>query len=135
MTTTKAKPPRRRARSTAAAGLVGGVLIMVAVLRQGAPIWSAVLGFAILAGYAALLFIFQARNDTIGTLAGNPVDERWSLINSRAMELTATCAAVVAVGGYLVTEFAGRDNWQFALIAVVVGLSYLAGVIWYGRRL
>jgi hypothetical protein len=114
---------------------LGGVLIMVAMLRQGAPIWSAVLGFAILAAYAALLFIFQARNDTIGTLAGNPVDERWGLIHSRAMELAATCAAVVAVGGYLVTEFAGRENWQFALMAVVVGLSYLAGVIWFRRRL
>ena len=135
MTTTKTKRPRRRALSTVAVGLLGGVLIMVAVLRQGTPIWSAVLGFAILAGYAALLFIFQARNDTIGTLAGNPVDERWGLIQSRAMELAATCAAVVAVGGYLVTEFAGRDNWQFALMAVVVGLSYLAGVVWFRRRL
>jgi hypothetical protein len=135
MTTTKTKRPRRRALSTVAVGLLGGVLIMVALLRQGAPIWSAVLGFAVLAGYATLLFVFQARNDTIGTLAGNPVDERWSLIHSRATELAATCAAVVAVGGYLVTEFAGRDNWQFALMAVVVGLSYLAGVIWFRRRL
>lgn len=135
MTTPKTKRPRRRALSTVAVGLLGGVLIMAAVLGQGAPIWSAVLGFAVLAGYATLLFVFQARNDTIGTLAGNPVDERWGLIHSRATELAATCAAVVAVGGYLVTEFAGRDNWQFALMAVVVGLGYLAGVIWFRRRL
>ena len=51
------------------------------------------------------------------------------------MEAAATCAAVVAVAGYIVTEFAGRDNWQFALMAVVVGLSYLAGVVWFWRRL
>ena len=135
MTTTRAKPPRRRALSTVIAGLAAGVLIMVAVLKQGAPVWSAVLGFAILAGYVGLLFVFQARNETIGTLAGNPVDERWGLIHSRAMELAATCAALAAVGGYLVTEFIGRDNWQFALMAVVVGLSYLAGVVWFRRRL
>ena len=135
MTTTKTKLPRRRSLSTVAAGLLGGVLIMAAALQQGAPIWSAVLGFAIVAGYAALLYVFQARNDTLGTLAGNPVDERWGLINSRAMEVAATCAAVVAVGGYIVTEFAGKDNWQFALMAVVVGLGYLAGVVWFRRRL
>ena len=135
MTTTKTKLPRRRSLSTVAAGLLGGVLIMAAALQQGAPIWSAVLGFAIVAGYAALLYVFQARNDTLGTLAGNPVDERWGLINSRAMEVAATCAAGVAVGGYIVTEFAGKDNWQFALMAVVVGLGYLAGVVWFRRRL
>jgi hypothetical protein len=135
MSTTRTKPPRRRALSTVVAGLAGGLLIMLAVLKQGAPIWSAVLGFAILAGYAALLFVFQARNETIGTLAGNPVDERWGLIHSRAMEFAATCAAVAAVAGYIITEFAGRDNWQFALVAIVVGLSYLAGVVWFRRRL
>ena len=135
MTTTKTKLSRRRSLSTVAAGLLGGVLIMAAALKQGAPIWSAALGFALLAGYAALLYVFQARNDTLGTLAGNPVDERWGLINSRAMEVAATCAAVVAVGGYIVTEFAGKDNWQFALMAVVVGLGYLAGVVWFRRRL
>ena len=135
MTTTKTKLSRRRSLSTVAAGLLGGVLIMAAALKQGAPIWSAALGFALLAGYAALLYVFQARNDTLGTLAGNPVDERWGLINSRAMEVAATCAAVVAVGGYIVTEFAGKDNWQFALMAVVVGLGYLAGVVWFQRRL
>ena len=134
MTTTRTKPPRR-ALSTVVAGLAAGVLLLVAVLKQGAPIWSAVLGFAILTGYVGLLFVFQARNETIGTLAGNPVDERWSLIQSRAAELAATCAALAAVGGYIVTEFAGRDNWQFALMAVVVGLSYLAGVVWFRRRL
>jgi hypothetical protein len=121
--------------STVLAGLAAGILIVVAVLKQGAPIWSAVLGFAILAGYVAVLFVFQARNDTVGTLAGNPADERWGVINSRAMELAATCAALAAVGGYIVTEFAGRENWQFASIAVVVGLSYLAGVVWFRRRL
>ena len=77
----------------------------------------------------------RSRDETIGTLAGNPVDERSGLIHSRAMEAAATCAAVVAVAGYIVTEFAGRDNWQFALMAVVVGLSYLAGVVWFRRRL
>jgi hypothetical protein len=132
---TRARPPRRRALPTVVAGLAGGILIMVAVLRQGAPIWSAVLGFAVMVGYVGLLVVFQARHDTIGTLAGNPADERWGLISSRAMELAATCAAVVAVGGYVVTEFAGRDNWQFALMAVVVGVSYLAGVVWYRRQL
>ena len=135
MTSTNPKRGRRRSLPTVAVGLLGGLLIAVGSLRQGAPIWSAVLGFAILAGYAGLLFVFQARDDTIGTLAGNPADERWSLIHSRAMELAATCAAVAAVGGYLVTEFAGKDNWQFALMAVVVGLSYLAGVIWFRVRL
>jgi hypothetical protein len=135
MTTRSASPRRRRALSTAVVGLVLGLVLVAVELWQGAPVWSAVLGFVIVAAYVAVLVVFQARSETISTLAGNPVDERWGLIHSRAMEVAATIGAAVAVIGFVATEAVGQDNWQFAVMAVVIGLGYLGGVVWYRRRL
>ena len=132
--TIKSNRPRRRVLSTAATGLVLGLVILAVELRQGAPLPSALLGLAIVLGYTAVLVVFQARSETVSAMAGNPVDERWGLINSRALEVVATVAATVAVGGFLATAAVGVENWQFGVMAVAIGLSYLGGVVWFRRR-
>lgn len=72
---------RRRALATAFMGLaLGGSLIAIEVWR-GAPVQRAIGGLAILLAFAAVILIFQTRSETVSTLAGDPVDERWRLIS------------------------------------------------------
>jgi len=128
-------PRRRRVLSTALVGLAIGMILIAVEVKQGAPISSAIGGSVILVVYAVALVAFQTRSETISTLAGNPVDERWGLIHARALGTAANIGAVVAIGGFVVMEAMGRDAWQFALMVCVIGLGYAGGVVWYRRRL
>ena len=135
MTTTRVSVRRRRALATGLVGLtVGGVLIAIE-LSQGASVGGAIGGFAILLAFAAVLVVFQMRSETVSTLAGDPVDERWKIINDKALVGAANVTAVVALVGFGACELAGRENWQFALIAIVVSLSYIAGLVWHRWRM
>ena len=126
---------RRRALATGLVGLAAGGTLIAVEVWQGAPIHRAAGGFAILLAFVAALLLFQTRSETVSTLAGDPVDERWRLIHEKALAGAANTTAVAALVAFGVAEAAGLDNWQFALIAILLSLSYLAGVIWYRGRL
>jgi hypothetical protein len=135
MTTTDDSPRRGRNLIVPITGLIiGGILIGIE-LSQGARLDRAIGGVAILFAYAAVLWFFQNRSETVSAVAGRPVDERWQVIHQRAMAAAATIAAIVALVGFGGMELLGRDNWQFALMAGVIGLGYLVGVVWYRWRL
>jgi type IV secretory pathway VirB2 component (pilin) len=135
MTTTDGSSRKGRSLIVPIAGLIiGGVLIAIE-LTQGALLDRAVGGVAILLAYVAVLWFFQNRSETVSAVAGRPVDERWQVIHQRATAAAATIAAIVALVGFGGMELLGRDNWQFALMAGVLGLGYLVGVVWYRWRL
>jgi len=135
MTLTHTGARRRRALATALAGLLIGVALIATEVWQGAPVTRAMGGLAILLAFVAVLLVFQMRSETISTLAGDPVDERWKIINDRALVGAANISAVVALAGFGVCELMGRDNWQFAVMAIVISLSYVGGVIWHRGRM
>jgi hypothetical protein len=114
--------------------VIGGILVAIE-LAQGAPLWRAIGGFAILAAYGTILLIFQSRSETVRTLAGDPMDERWKRIHEESMVGVANVAAVTALGGFGFCEATGRDGSEFAIVAAVVGLSYMVGLVWHGRRM
>ena len=125
---------RRRALATALVGFSVGVVLISIEAWQGAPVTGVVGGLAILLAFVAVLLILQARSETISTLAGDPVDERWKVINDKALVGAANISAVVALAGFGICELMGRDNWQFALMAIVISLTYIAGLIWHRGR-
>ena len=82
----------------------------------------------------AVLLVFQTRSETVSTLAGDPVDERWQLIHEKALASAANTSTVIALAGSGVCEFVGRDDWRFALMACVLALSYMAGLVWHRAK-
>jgi hypothetical protein len=117
-----------------AAGLVLGLLIAAAEMGRNASPWQAVLAFGIVAGYALALRALQSRSDMASLLSGLPRDERWESINVRALSLAAQVIAVVLVGAFLVTQFAGGDADTYARLGAIFAVAYLAGLVWYRRR-
>ncbi len=134
MTTTDAKP-RRRATAWAVIGLVLGVALIGLEVRQGAQLARAAGGVVILVAFIGTIWVFQTRSETASALAGKPVDERWLLIGQRSKAVAMTVGLFAAAGGFAVMEALGRDNWQFAVMALVLSGAYLVGMAWYRWRL
>ncbi len=116
------------------AGVVLGGLMAAAEVAAGLAADRSVTAFVIVVAYAAVIAAFQGRSETLATLAGNPVDERWRLINDRAAMLMALVGVAVSLGGYAVAEVAHRDSSGFAIVAAAMGLAYIGGVAWYRSR-
>jgi uncharacterized membrane protein YedE/YeeE len=89
---------------------------------------------AILVAFIGAIWVLQTRSETASALAGKPVDERWQLINERAMAVATAFGLFTAVAGFAVMEALGHDNWQFAAMALVLSGGYLVGVGWYRWR-
>ncbi len=115
-------------------GVVVGAVMFGAQLAAGASAPEAALTFAIVAGYALVVATLQSRSETIRALAGRPIDERWALIHERALALTANVGIAVSLLGFLVAEIMHRDAGPYALVAAVMGLSYIAGIVVYQSR-
>jgi uncharacterized membrane protein len=126
--------PRGRAYGAALSGLVIGAILIGIELTQGARVERAIGGVVIILLYSLGIFIFQNRSETVSVLAGRPVDERWVLINIRALAVAATAVALLVLVGFAVAEIQGRDNSQFALVGLVFAFSYMVGLVWYRWR-
>ncbi len=135
MTMADGSPKKGRSLVAPLTGLVIGAVLIGIELSQGARLDRAAGGVAILFVYVAALWFLQNRSETVSTLAGRPVDELWRSIHERAMAAAATIAAIVALVGFGAMELLGRDNWQFGLMAAVLGAGYIAGIVWYRWRL
>ncbi len=135
MTPTDGRRGKGRSVIVPLTGLAIGAILIGIELSQGARLDRAAGGVAILFVYVAALWFFQNRSETVSALAGRPVDELWQGIHQRAMGAAATIAAIVALVGFGALELLGRDNWQFALMAGVLGAGYIAATTWYRWRL
>jgi hypothetical protein len=117
------------------AGAVVGGLTTAAEAANGMAVDRALITFVIVFGYSLVIAVLQGRSETMSTLAGNPVDERWRLINDRATSFMALVGVAVSLGGFVLAEAAGRDALGFAVVAAAMGFAYLVGVGWYRARL
>ena len=111
MTTKQVNPRRRLAIGSAVAGLAIGSVLIAIELRQGATTERAFGGFVILLAYAAILVIFQSRSET------------------------AIVTSVALVAAFGIAEATGRENWQFAVMALILSGTYIAGIIWHRWRM
>jgi hypothetical protein len=111
-----------------------GAALAIAEARGGASADRVASAFVIVVAFGAVVAGLQRRSETAGVLAGNPVDERWQLVNDRATSLTALMGTAVSLGGFVVAELARVESWQFGLTAAAMGGAYIGGVFWYRSR-
>jgi hypothetical protein len=117
--------------------LVGfGVAIVLAAveLAQRAPLPSAIAIVAVVGGYSLALAWLRTRSETASLLTGAPVDERWELINQRALAAVAEVMAAVLVSAYIVAMAVGIDPLPYFWTATVLGFAYLAAIAWFRWR-
>ncbi len=103
-----------------------GGLIFAAMAIGGNPDEGA-MSFAVMA-VAAAVFWFGGRSETLRGLGGPGRDERWSMIDLRATSLGGSAALTFAVGAWLWEIAHGRDGSEFALVAAVGGVAYVAAI-------
>jgi hypothetical protein len=116
-----------------ALGVLLGVLLFVASGIGGQPLLGAG-AFAVMAVYSGILVVFGSRNETMGVLAGRPVDERYASFDVIATAAAGTVAIVVAIVGFLWAIAHGESGNDFAVVAASAGVAYLVALLWLRRR-
>ena len=112
-----------------AVGIVVGPLVVVADLVGGGSLVSAAASLAIVLGYAIVVTVVGRRNETVSTLAGRPVDERWEHINLEACAYALGISGVVVLIAFLVTDATGGAWQPYALMGSVIALSYIGSLL------
>jgi hypothetical protein len=102
-------------------------------LARGEPV-MAVVASGIMLGYGAILLLARGRSDVAAVLSEYRTDERRQQINMRAALLSVNVAALAAVTGAIIELAAGHDPGPWGIMALVIGVSYVAGVIFHSRR-
>jgi hypothetical protein len=95
----------------------------------------ALVGSGVMLGYGAVLLLLRGRSDTAAVLSEYGTDERRRQIGLRAAMFSVNVAAVAAVTGGIAELASGRGPGAWGIMCVVIGVSYLAGVIFNSRRM
>ncbi|HEY6636068.1 MAG TPA: hypothetical protein VIZ61_00160 [Solirubrobacterales bacterium] len=116
------------------------------------PVWSLFLGIVISTAMAiggnltialvtlglfvafSALFYFGARNETIGGLAEPGRDERWAMINQRAMAFAGTVLVLILIGGWVVELANGNDGSPYSEVFAGGTIAYFAAALWLRFR-
>ena len=114
-------------------GIVLGLLLFAASAAGGQPALG--LGMlAVMAVYSGLLIALGGRSETIAVLGGRPADERLASFNLVATAVAGVAAIIVAIGGFLWSIAHGESGMDFASVAAVAGIAYVAALLWLRWR-
>jgi hypothetical protein len=80
------------------------------------------------------LFYFGARNETIGGLAEPRRDERWAMINQRAMAFAGTVVVLILIAGWVIELANGNDGSPYSEIFAGGTIAYFAAALWLRFR-
>jgi hypothetical protein len=123
-----------RARwATPALSLAMGLAFLVAS-AIGGQAGTGLAMLAVMVVYSAVLLAFGRRSDTMGVLAGQPVDERLEKIGLHATAVAGIAAILVALAGFLWAIANGQSGTDFALVVASAGIAYLAAAVWFRWR-
>lgn len=125
--------PTSRWRVSAVCALAACLYLGI-FLVQGKPAVALAVG-GVMLGYGAVLLLLRGRSDAAAVLSESRTDERRQQISLRAALLSVNVAALAAVTGGIIALASGHDPGAWAIMCVVIGASYLAGVIFYSRRI
>jgi hypothetical protein len=115
-----------------AVALFLGALMFVA-FAIGDDVGGGLTSFGIMAVLAAI-FAFGRRSETLQGIGGPARDERWELIDLRAVAYTGMVLVTVIIGGFLYEIADGQDGSPWSLLGAIGGLSYVISVAILRRR-
>ena len=110
---------------------LGGILS--AAIAIGGNLTVALINLGIFAGFSALFYL-GAGNETIGGIAAPRRDERWAMINQRAMAFAGTVVVLGLVGGWVVELVNGNDGSPDSELFAGGTIAYFAAALWLRFR-
>jgi len=109
-----------------------GVVVSAAV-AIGGNLTVALINLGLFTAFAAL-FYFGAGNETIGGLSAPRRDERWEMINQRAMAFAGTVVVLGLIGGWVVELAKGNDGNPYGTLFAAGTIAYFAAALWLRSR-
>jgi hypothetical protein len=117
-----------RPRWAVSALAIGIGIIYLIASTIGGSFTSGLIMLGVMVAYAVFLLI-GGKSDVVQMLRGQPADERYKHIETRATVVAANVVAVFVVA-LAVIEFAkGRDGSPYTLIAFVFAVTYVLSLI------
>jgi len=110
-------------------GVVIGLAIGAAELVGGGTVVGAAISTAIPIGYAVVVTLLARRSETVGVLAGRPVDERWELMNQEAAAWALGLSAIVVIAAFIVADATGGDRFPYAFAGAVMAVTYVGSLV------
>jgi len=111
--------------------LLGAIYVLVGVLGGRPELGIA--GLAFMAVYGVVMLV-GGRSEIIRVLRYEPSDERWKMIDLKANVFVAYVTIFSLLGLFFYDLARGGDGMPYAGLIVLVGLSYIAALIWLSRR-
>lgn len=110
-----------------------GVVISAAI-AIGGNLTVALINLGIFVAFSALFYFGAAGNETIGGLAAPRRDERWAMINQRAMAFAGTVLVLALIGGWVIELAKGNDGSPYSEVFVGGTIAYFAAALWLRFR-
>src|SRR5262245_54649901 len=107
--------------------LVSGAMVIGGSVTSGLITLGAFVGFA-------AFFYFGRRNETIAGLSSPGRDERWEMINQRALAFAGTVLVVILIGGWVVELAKGNDGSPYSEIFGGGVIAYFIAALWLRSR-
>jgi hypothetical protein len=109
-------------------GVVIGLAIGAGELAGGGTVVRAAISTAIPIGYAVVVTLLARRSETAGVLAGQPVDERWELMNQEAAAWAFGLSAIVVIAAFIVAGATGGDRLPYAFAGAIMAVAYVGSL-------
>ena len=87
----------------------------------------------ILGAFIAVVHFGRSRSNTLEVMSGTG-DERVRSLYTRAVAFAGTVMAFVLPGWWMVTVAQGDQDYTFAWLSAIFGLSFVVGVVVLARR-
>jgi hypothetical protein len=123
-------PPRLRAPAVLA------VAALVALVIGGATHgWLTILYvLPIPLAVGTFLFLMSGRDSDYGALLRRQLDERQVLKRLKVQALVGRVLSLAVVISYGVSIAANSARWPWAILVVLMAISFIAGLLFYGER-
>ncbi len=108
-------------------------IVVSAAIAIGGNLTVALVNLGLFAAFSAL-FYFGAGNETIGGIAAPRRDERWAMINKRAMAFAGTIVVLGLIGGWVVELANGNDGSPYSELFAGGTIAYFAAALWLRSR-
>jgi hypothetical protein len=109
-----------------------GLLVSAATVIGG-NLTIGLVTFGLFAAFAAVLY-FGRRNETIAGISSPRRDERWAMINQRAMAFAGTLVVLALIGGWIVELAMGDDGSPYSEVFLAGTIAYFAAALWLRSR-